>query len=103
MLTRLSGPLSSLVACGAARLDEPDFITLVLREDEASNAQLESPLFTIARAGGGKPIEIVAEYDTQVKPGDVVQVRRRRANRRPSFSLGRDLSDGTSQMATRLP
>jgi molecular chaperone DnaJ len=35
-LWRLSGPLASLIACGAARLDEPGFITLVFREDEAA-------------------------------------------------------------------
>lgn len=87
----------------AERLAVQADVTEVFRADEASNLQLESPLFTIARAGGGKPIEIAAEYDTQVKPGDVVQVRRRRANRRPSLSLGRDLSDGSSQVAARLP
>jgi molecular chaperone DnaJ len=36
MLSRLSGPLTSLIACGAAKLDEPGFVTLVLREDEAA-------------------------------------------------------------------
>jgi hypothetical protein len=36
MLSRLSGSLTSLLACGAARLDEPDLITLVLRADEAA-------------------------------------------------------------------
>ncbi|MEP7123365.1 MAG: DnaJ domain-containing protein [Byssovorax sp.] len=36
MLSRLSGPLSSLIACGAARLDEPGFITLALRDAEAA-------------------------------------------------------------------
>jgi hypothetical protein len=36
MLSRLSGPLASLMACGVARLDEPGFITLMLREDEAA-------------------------------------------------------------------
>lgn len=36
MLSRLTGPLSTLIACGVARLDEPGFITLVLREEEAA-------------------------------------------------------------------
>jgi hypothetical protein len=38
LLSRLSGPLTSLLACGVARLDddEPGFITLMLREDEAT-------------------------------------------------------------------
>ena len=36
MLSRLTGPLASLIACGVARRDEPGFITLVLREDEAA-------------------------------------------------------------------
>jgi curved DNA-binding protein CbpA len=36
MLSRLCGSLSSLLACGAARLDEPGFITLVLRDIEAA-------------------------------------------------------------------
>jgi molecular chaperone DnaJ len=36
MLSRLCGQLASLIACGAARRDEPGFITLVLREDEAA-------------------------------------------------------------------
>jgi hypothetical protein len=36
MLSRLSGSLASLMACGVARLDEPGFITLVLRKDEAA-------------------------------------------------------------------
>lgn len=36
MLSRLSGSLTSLIACGVARLDEPGFITLVLRESEAA-------------------------------------------------------------------
>jgi curved DNA-binding protein CbpA len=35
-LHRLSGPLTALLACGAARHDEPGFITLVLRDDEAT-------------------------------------------------------------------
>lgn len=36
MLSRLSGSLASLIACGVARLDEPGFITLMLREAEAA-------------------------------------------------------------------
>jgi molecular chaperone DnaJ len=36
MLSRLSGPIGSLFACGVARRDEPGFITLVLSEDEAA-------------------------------------------------------------------
>lgn len=36
MLTRLSGPLASLLACGLARLEEPGFITLVIRKSEAA-------------------------------------------------------------------
>jgi DnaJ-class molecular chaperone len=36
LLTRLSGPLTSLLACGVARLDEPGYITLMIRADEAA-------------------------------------------------------------------
>jgi molecular chaperone DnaJ len=36
MLSRICGPLTTLIACGAARIDEPGFITLLLREDEAA-------------------------------------------------------------------
>jgi len=36
MLSRLTGPLPSLIACGAAEIDDQGFITLVLREDEAA-------------------------------------------------------------------
>jgi len=36
MLSRLSGPLATLIACGVARRDEPGFITLVLGEAEAA-------------------------------------------------------------------
>jgi molecular chaperone DnaJ len=35
-LSRLSGPLTSLIACGVARLEEPGFITLVFSEAEAA-------------------------------------------------------------------
>jgi hypothetical protein len=35
MISRLCGPLRSLLACGAVHLDEPGFITLVLRDAEA--------------------------------------------------------------------
>lgn len=35
MLSRLCGPLASLLACGRADLDEPGFITLVLGEADA--------------------------------------------------------------------
>jgi hypothetical protein len=36
MLSRLCGPLATLIGCGAARRDEPGFITLLLRDDEAT-------------------------------------------------------------------
>jgi molecular chaperone DnaJ len=36
MLSRICGPLASLLPSGAARLEEPGFITLVLRDDEAA-------------------------------------------------------------------
>jgi molecular chaperone DnaJ len=36
MLSRISGPLASLLACGVVRRDEPGVLTLVLREDEAA-------------------------------------------------------------------
>ena len=36
LLTRISGALATLMACGVARDDEPGFITLVLRADEAA-------------------------------------------------------------------
>lgn len=36
LLSRLSGPLASLLACGVARREEPGFITLMLHEDEAA-------------------------------------------------------------------
>ena len=36
MLSRLCRPLGLLLTCGAARLDEPGFITLVLRHAEAA-------------------------------------------------------------------
>lgn len=36
MLSRLCGSLAQLIACGAAQRDEPGFIALVLREDEAA-------------------------------------------------------------------
>jgi hypothetical protein len=42
LLVRLSGPLTSLIACGTAALDEPGFITLVLREDEAAQGGMAS-------------------------------------------------------------
>jgi len=35
-ISRLSGPINSLLACGHAHLDEPGFITLILREAEAA-------------------------------------------------------------------
>jgi hypothetical protein len=36
MLQRLCGPLTTLIACGAARREEPGYITLLLREEEAA-------------------------------------------------------------------
>jgi molecular chaperone DnaJ len=36
MLSRLSRPLTTLIACGAAQLDEPCFITLLRLKPEAS-------------------------------------------------------------------
>ena len=36
MLTRLCGALSTLIACGAARIEDDGFITLMLRADEAA-------------------------------------------------------------------
>jgi molecular chaperone DnaJ len=36
MLSRLCGPLATLIGCGVAQRDEPGFITLLLRDDEAA-------------------------------------------------------------------
>ena len=36
MLQRICGPLTTLIACGAARREEPGYITLLLREEEAA-------------------------------------------------------------------
>jgi hypothetical protein len=36
MLSRLCGALNTLLACGVARFEEPEFITLMLRDVEAS-------------------------------------------------------------------
>jgi hypothetical protein len=85
MLSRLSGPLASLLACGTARLDEPGLITLVLREDEAAqggmvtismHVDLWCPDCTVrdraarcARCGGTRTVDELFSAWLAVPPG----------------------------------
>jgi len=73
MLSRLSGPLASLLACGAVRIDDDDAITLVLSEAEAAqggmasismrvdvrcpNCSQQRTAATCTRCGGGRTVE----------------------------------------------
>ena len=85
MLSRLTGPLSSLLACGVARLDEPGFITLMLRDEEAAqggmatislHVELWCPDCTAkdrsagcARCGGRRTVEELFSAWLAVPPG----------------------------------
>ena len=85
MLTRLSGPLASLLACGVARFEEPGFITLVLRGTEAAQggmATISLPvdlwcpdcaatdrLESCARCGGKRTVPELFSAWLSVPPG----------------------------------
>ncbi|HWE96522.1 MAG TPA: DnaJ domain-containing protein [Tepidisphaeraceae bacterium] len=87
MLSRLSGSLSTLLACGAARLDEPGFITLVLGEAEAAQGgmamismpvELWCPVCATAdrsaacpRCGGSRVVQELFSAWLAVPPGAV--------------------------------
>ena len=88
MLSRISGPLASLLACGVARLDEPGFITLVLREDEAAQGGMATISLHVelwcpdcatrersagcARCGGTRTVEELFSAWLAVPPGVTV-------------------------------
>jgi hypothetical protein len=84
-LWRLSGPLTSLIACGVARLDEPGFITLVLSELEATQGGMatvsmhvdvqcpgcaaQEPSAGCARCGGRRTVDELFSAWLAVPPG----------------------------------
>ena len=85
MLSRITGSLSSLMACGVARLDEPGFITLVLREEEAAQGGMATISLHVelwctdctakersagcARCGGRRTVEELFSAWLAVPPG----------------------------------
>jgi len=85
MLSRLSGPLHSLLACGVAQLDESGFITLVLSEEEAARGGMATIALrvdvwcpdctaqgrsaTCVRCGGASTVEELYSAWLAVPPG----------------------------------
>lgn len=85
MLSRLSGPLHALLACGVAQLDESDFITLVLSEGEAAQGGMATVAMRVdvwcpdctargqsaacARCGGASTVEELFSAWLAVPPG----------------------------------
>lgn len=85
MLSRLSGSLTSLLACGVAHLDEPGFITLVLSESEAAQGGMATISLHVelwcpacaaqvrsagcARCGGSRTVEELFSAWLSVPPG----------------------------------
>jgi len=84
MLSRLCGNLASLLACGAARLDEPGFITLVLGDEEAARGGMAMIAMLVelwcptcagkkqpacARCGGNGTVEELFSAWLAVPPG----------------------------------
>jgi DnaJ-class molecular chaperone len=84
MLTRLSGPINSLLACGVVHFDEPGFVTLMLHQHEAAQGGMASISMrvdlrcptcaaqqskTCARCGGSRVVDELFSAWLAVPPG----------------------------------
>ncbi|HEX4795058.1 MAG TPA: DnaJ domain-containing protein [Humisphaera sp.] len=85
MLSRLSGPLASLIACGAVRIEEDGGITLVLSEADAAQGGMASISMRVevhcpdcskqnssgrcARCGGTRAVEELFSAWLAIHPG----------------------------------